>query len=145
LIFGHNNNEIFSLEDYKKMNEEKFDEVMVSVEIDSYGEENINHVFENLNEFKIKSKKNPSRQMEKYHCIFSKINKFSRIIILGHSLGNVDSEYFFRIFNAINSDAEIIISYHREDGRKNLEKQLIKYNICNDIKFITLSDMVYYD
>jgi len=144
LILGHNNKKEYSFKKYYKKDGE--------IKTLYYDTESIiqfkkicKYTIRQLNKYHVKMNKNPIHQIELNKKIFENIDKYDRIIILGHSIGNVDFEYFKTIFNNIKYNTQIIISYYDAESLKKIKGQLRKLGLSKKIDFVKLNELQYYD
>ena len=65
--------------------------------------------------------KNQSRQIERHKEFFESLSSVSHIVVLGHSLGNIDLRYFGEVLSSVPKDAMWHFSYHGESDIKRIE------------------------
>lgn len=74
-------------------------------------------------------KKNIARNIEKYPNLFKKRLCFNEIYILGFSFNQIDITYLKLIFDNIDSETKINISYYNDKDKKKIN------NFIKNIKF----------
>lgn len=78
-----------------------------------------------------------SQQIIKLHeSFFLSLSIITTVVVIGHSLSNVDMEYFERICSVIQKDAKWIFSCHDSIGLKNIDFFINKMDI--DASKVTL-------
>ena len=129
LILGHawnpTNISALSEDDYERMDGRV-----------SEGSEIINRYFH-------KTFKQTSKIIEDNSNYFNNLKTVSQIYILGHSLSNVDIEYFETIITHTDSDkVNWIVSYYNSDEMTHHQHTMNKLGIHKNIKFIQLNDLI---
>jgi len=151
LIIGHNSDEIISFENYLIKyygfdNDKKILELIDGYCKDySIKKSKMKYIFMKLNDYQKKMKKNHSCQMKLNNIVFNEMKMYKRIIILGHSLGDVDSVYFNTIFNSCNDDTPIIVSYYDKKSLKKLKEQVRKYKIDKKVIYTEFKNIPFFD
>jgi len=87
----------------------------------------------------------PTKEIIKNNkSFFSKLNKVRKIIIIGHSISQVDILYFKKISKNIKkSKVAWIVTYHTKNDKVNHAKQLKSLGISKKvIKFVKLNDLL---
>lgn len=157
LIIGHNNNKrINELEEELNyyttrnkiiLNQEKIDKGIEEFE-EYVEEEETNKEFnerikaEELLKFYKKTYKNTSFYIEKNNYFFNNISKVDEILVIGHSLNEIDMPYFRYIFsNTKNKVKWKIYSYpNKEEVKKELKKKILDLGVKEENIEILSSD-----
>lgn len=63
---------------------------------------------------------------------FEGLSDIDMVIVIGHSLSEVDMEYFEKINYEIKNDAKWIFSCHDANGMKSIDSFTRKMKICTD-------------
>lgn len=72
---------------------------------------------------------------------FESLNFINEVYVLGHSISEVDFEYFRIIVTEINNNAKWYISYYSDLARNSLEKSIEKLDIDPvNVKFIRINE-----
>lgn len=120
LIIGHNNKD--------KINE-------LEKELDYYN--TIDELEETNNEFTERMKcnellnfyketyKTHSYYIKKYHYFFQNISNVKEILIIGHSLNEVDMPYFEYIFSKVNSNIKWKVYYYLEEDKEIFKNKIL--------------------
>lgn len=86
--------------------------------------------------------KNTNRIINEHENYFNSLNNIEDVIILGHSLSEIDMPYFNHIANKVSSRAKWKISYYKKDEKKSFLKKLQGMNIDKaNINFIKIGDL----
>lgn len=70
--------------------------------------------------------KDKTGQYEKNKAFFEKLSNVKRVVVLGHSLSDIDLHYFGKVLSSIKKDAIWHFSIHSEDDRKRINVFKIK-------------------
>lgn len=89
-----------------------------------------------------KSFKETSRVIEENRTFFNSINNVSDIIILGHSLSEVDMPYLIEVFKSIKSDATWAISFYLDGDKEIYEQRIMDLGVMKEkIRLIRIEDL----
>lgn len=98
---------------------------------------------ENLFQYFAKSYKSTKNIILKNQLFFKDLSEIEEIIVLGHSLGDVDLPYFTEIIKSVNSDIIWKVSYYNETEESTHRNRLSDLGIKNNnIKTIQLEDLL---
>ena len=96
-----------------------------------------------INRYFHKTFKQTSKIIEDNTNYFNSLKTVSQIYILGHSLSNVDIEYFEAIIAQTDSNkVNWIVSYYNSDEMTHHQHTMNKLGIHKNIKFIQLNDLI---
>lgn len=126
LIFGHN----------KKLNPEP--------DFDEYGEPTRTLYTDAENASKIilhTFYKNTKAIIEKNSIFFSSLKHINEVIILGHSLNNIDLPYYTYLAQKVKTETKWSISWHNNNEKYNMKEALIRANIRKNLSFIKIEDL----
>ena len=70
--------------------------------------------------------KNKTVQYEKNKVFFNKLSNIKHVVVIGHSLSDIDLHYFGKVLSSIKNDAIWHFSIHSEDDRKRINVFKIK-------------------
>lgn len=112
IIFGHNN----KFTDFKKYEPDFYDREAYQIQIAEF----INGLYKDTNAI-----------IRTYKNFFDMLKDRDRVVIYGHSLGEVDKQYFAEIVNNVTSNASWFISYHEEFEKDERKKFFINLGVNN--------------
>ena len=145
LILGHGvNPENFTLE--KPKPPEGLDQEGYEQWVD-YMSDNYDHSFELgktelLNYFSATFKETKII-IDQNQSFFNDLKKIKNIVVLGHSLSEVDIPYFVKVFNSIQSHALWIATYYGSNEKNTHKKSLNNLGVAKkNIKLITIDELV---
>ncbi|HWY09968.1 MAG TPA: bacteriophage abortive infection AbiH family protein [Bacteroidia bacterium] len=73
---------------------------------------------------------------------FKRINGVQNIIVLGHSLSEVDMPYIKKVFESVEKNATWTVSYHNEEDKEVFKRTLVDLGIRpEEIKLVKLNDL----
>lgn len=146
LIMGHNNKDkIVELEkelDYltfrniKFLEQEGLEDNIDAIEENE--EEETNDEFterrkcEELLNFYKETWKNSYYYIEKNHHFFENISDIEEILIIGHSLNEIDMPYFEYIFSKVNSDVKWKVYYYLEKDKEIFKNKILGLGVEED-------------
>jgi ribosomal protein L30 len=132
LVFGHNFVKQENIIDIEKVRKEQgkeayqyyLDELSGTDPRLDEGEKIINSYYKSTNKPTVDIIKRNSN-------FFANISDVGEIIILGHSLSDIDMPYFKNIFNHLRNKSEVkwTISFHKEDEKNEHQKSLKKIGV----------------
>lgn len=145
LILGHGiDPQNFELEDPKPpegLNDEEHDQWLEHM-ADSYDHSYELGKNELLNYFS-QSFKETNSIINDNQSFFETVQNIKEVIILGHSLSEIDMPYIIKIFNSITKDAKWVATYYSEDEKLTHEETLKGLSIVeNDIELILMSELI---
>ncbi len=71
------------------------------------------------------------------------MQNIKEVIILGHSLSEIDMPYIVKIFNSIKKDAKWVATYYSEDEKLAHEETLKGLRILeSDIELILMNELI---
>ena len=86
-----------------------------------------------VNQYVFKSFKPTVEIIERNADFFNNLNAVTTIFILGHSLSEVDMEYFKKIASSVNSDVvDWKVTYYDENKKEGMKKSIIDMGINGD-------------
>lgn len=89
-----------------------------------------------------KSFKQTSRIIEENSAFFNRIRNVDTVIVLGHSLSEVDHPYIDKVFHSVLSTASWTASYYRDDEREARRIKLIDLGVLDHrAHTMSLSDL----
>lgn len=90
-----------------------------------------------------KSFKATSQLIQKNQSFFNSLMPIKKVYCLGHSLSDVDKEYFEEILKAISKKVVWIVSYHNPNEKENYRNRLNELGIKNrQIVLVQMNDLV---
>ncbi|MBL7921697.1 MAG: bacteriophage abortive infection AbiH family protein [Bacteroidia bacterium] len=73
---------------------------------------------------------------------FKKINHIENIIVLGHSLSDVDMPYIKKVYESIQKNATWAVSYHRDEDKEVFKETLVNLGVRpEDIRLVKLNEL----
>lgn len=117
LVLGHHDNSFWNsqTEDTSTMTEEEYDAYCEYMQERDFREIEADDVIKSF--FKT-TYKDTTKIIEWYKAFFIQLRTCSKVFVLGHSLSDVDSEYFYEIRKNILPNCEWIISAYSSDDKK---------------------------
>ena len=70
--------------------------------------------------------------IEKQSGFFHSLSDIDRVTVIGHSLSEVDMDYFYEVKRSIRSDARWTVSYHSDDDIRRIKTFVRKMEIEQD-------------
>lgn len=96
-----------------------------------------------INQYFHKTFKQTSKIIEVNTMFFNNLKTVSEIYILGHSLSDVDIEYFQAIVEHVNlNGVQWTVSYYSEDELRRHQQTMNNLGVNGNIKFIQLTDLI---
>lgn len=144
LIMGHNNKDKINelekeLNYYTTRNIDLLNKKEPEVGIDEYEEyeelEETNNEFterikcEELLKFYKETYKEPSYYIEENYYFFKNISEIDEILIIGHSLNEIDIPYFEYIFSKVKNEVKWKVYYYLEEDREIFKNKILKLGI----------------
>ena len=127
-----------------KMPQNTGDEISESWEDDDSIESDYSYksAKDELLEYFTKSLKNTSRIIEENMSFFQSIKDVSDVIVLGHSLSEVDIPYLKEVAVSISKSALWSVTYYKDDEKKKFQRSLANIGIVeNHINLIKMDDL----
>jgi len=95
-----------------------------------------------LMEYFKKSFKSTSLILKNHAEFFNSLGNISKVIILGHSLSEIDRPYISKIICSTNADAKWLVSFHKPEEINIRKKRLIELGLKEEqISMIKISDL----
>lgn len=79
-----------------------------------------------------KSHKSTSEIINQNKGFFDSLSNISRVKVIGHSIGEVDHEYFKRIIKNVKPDAKWVVSYYSNKGKAEIINNLNSIGLKED-------------
>ena len=70
--------------------------------------------------------------IERHSAFFNSLSGIERVAIIGHSLADVDMDYFYEVKKSVRPDAKWTISYHSDADLRRIQTFVRKLNIEKD-------------
>ncbi|MEY5133134.1 MAG: hypothetical protein RLZZ198_1138 [Bacteroidota bacterium] len=145
LILGHGiDPKSFEKEDVKPpvgLNDEELDQLR-EAQSDAF-DFSLERGRDELIQYFSKSFKATSSLIEKNKVFFNSLKSIRKVFVLGHSLADVDKEYFDEILKSINNRAVWLVSYHNPNEKEARRKRLNEFGIKNrQIVLVQMNELI---